>query len=214
MFIKRLLIFLLVWSTLLGSATALSQNINSDTSDIERNERRVMLVFSKERNNERVREFGAGFSTYHSNKKTNLRITNLHINSEGDRTKDDMIRVMNLAWKAYSGQVPDLVIATDSEALEVLLSLDATHKALPRILCVKLLDPGYRLISGISYIHTSFPIVENIELGMKLFPDAKDALFITDNSTYGSLETEYSKRVIAELSESKKIKITYLSPKG
>jgi PAS domain S-box-containing protein len=214
MFVKRLLIFLLAWSTLLGSGTALSQNIGSDSALIERKERRIMLIFSKERNNERVREFGAGFSTYNSNKKTNLRITNLHLNSEGDRSKEDMIRVMNMAWKAYSAQVPDLVIATDSEALEVLLSLDATHKTLPRILCVKLLDSNYKLISGISYVHTSFPIIENIELGMKLFPDSKEVTLITDNSTYGYLEAEYAKRVAGQLAENENVKISYLSPKG
>ena len=214
MFFKKFLIFLLSGFTFLNSGELFSQNHIEDSTENNRREKRIMLVFSKERNNERVREFGAGFSTYHSNNKTNIRITNLHINSEGNRSKEEMIRVMNLAWKAYAGNAPDLVIATDSQALEVLLSLDESHKILPRILCVKLLDPDYREISGVSYIHTSLPIIENIELGMKLFPDATNVLYITDKSTYGSLENEYAKRIIADLPYREKIKITHLSPRG
>jgi len=213
MFVKSILKFLLSGAILMASVASSSQSLSSETTEREKREKRVMIVYSKERNNERVREFGAGFSTHHSNNKTNTRISNLYINSEGDRSKEDMIRVMNLAWKAYSNNLPDLVIASDSEALEVLLSLDSSHKILPRILCVKLLDPTYKELVGISYIHTSFPIKENIELGSKLFPDAKEILFITDNSTYGDLETEYTKREIASLGNNQNYKFSFLSPK-
>ena len=176
-------------------------------------EKRVMLVYSKERNNERIREFHTGFSTYHSNNKTNTRISNLIINSEGDRTKSDMIRSIKTAWNAYQNNLPDLIIATDSEALEVLLSLELSPEQKQKILCIKLLDADYKPVRGISYLHTSLPIAENIEFGSSLFPDSKNILIITDNSPYGSLEAEYVKRVIASMPDKEKFHFTFFSPR-
>lgn len=177
-------------------------------------EKRVMLVYSKERNNERIREFQTGFSTYHSNNKTNIRISNLYINSEGDRTKSDMIRSIKIAWSAYKNNLPDLVIATDTEALEVLLSLDIPPEQRQKILCVKLLNADIKPIIGVSYLYTTLPVRENIELGSTLFPDFKNILIITDNSPYGSLEAEYAKRVIATMPDRDKFKFTFFSPRG
>ena len=177
-------------------------------------EKRVMLVYSKERNNERIREFHTGFSTYHSNNKTNTRISNLFINSEGERTKSDMIRSIKTAWNAYQNNLPDLIIATDSEALEVLLSLELSPEQKQKILCIKLLDADYKPVRGISYLHTSLPIAENIEFGSSLFPDSKNILIITDNSPYGSLEAEYAKRVIASMPDKEKFHFTFFSPRG
>lgn len=207
---KFILAVILVMAAFVSNA----QNRLSDTTSRERDAKRIMLLFSKERNNERVREFGAGFSTYHSNNKTSTRITSLHINAEGDRTKEDMIRVLGVAWNAYRNNLPDIVIATDSKALEVLLSLDRTSSGTaPRILCVKLLSPGDKRVMGVSYIHTEFPIKENIELGTKLFPEAKEIILITDNSSYGALEAEYARRIISEQRIKRDITVNYLSPK-
>ena len=190
-----------------------AQQVIKPTSDSTVSEKWIMLVYSKEKNNERTREFNTGFSTYHSNNKTNTRISNLYINSEGDRTKEQMISDLKAFWKTYDTKFPDLVIATDTEALDVLLSLSISNESRRKILCVKILDNNYKPEKNVSYIHLTLPIKENIELSTTLFPNSRDILIITDNSDYGAIELEYAKKVIASLPQRDNYKFKYLSPK-
>jgi PAS domain S-box-containing protein len=174
--------------------------------------KRILIVYSKERSNERLREITSGFSSYHSGKKTQTRITSMFLNGNGDRNREEMLNMLNNSWRAYRMSGIDLILATDIDALDLIMSMDGTQGNLPPVLCIKLAGAGGELRRGVSYVLTTIPVRENIELGMELFPNTSKILFISDDTQYGEREAEFARRITGKIDTH--VNVEYLSPKG
>ncbi|MFA5848379.1 MAG: ATP-binding protein [Bacteroidales bacterium] len=177
------------------------------------NEKHIMLLFAKNANSARLREFNAGFTSYISNNKINAQIHNIFLDIPGKKDfmgKRDKLEF--LAKSDFFSSQTDLLIATDSETHNLLLSIDS------------LLPPGLPVMSifiaghpierkpRFSIIAVNYPVEKNFLLGMKLFPKTEEVVFISDNTNYGTNEMIFAKNVLEKYS--KKTTITYLSPEN
>lgn len=211
---KRLLFLLITTLTCIQASFAFAQNAAEiSAADSGSAGKRILIVYTKERGNERLREITSGFSSFHSGKKTQTRISTLYLNNDGNRGYDEMLSTLNAAWRSYRMSGFDLILATDIDALNLLKSVDGSQETgLPPVLCIKLAGVGGEPRPDVSYISTTLPVSENIELGMRLFPNTTRILFIHDDSVYGEREAEYTKQIAEETDNP--LKIEYLSTAG
>lgn len=211
---KRLLLVFCFFFT--GLTSVFAQNNDSSALDSLANvlsPKRILLLYSKERSNERIREFSSGFSSYLSNNKIYSGIINLYLDPNGERSDEEKLGVLNRSRNTVFAQNKiDLIIATDSEAYEFLNTADSLEPFGIPIMCVYLEKQGFEPKSNISRIVTTIPIEENIRLGLDLFPNTKDILFIFDDSKYGEIEEAYT-REVADMFQGK-VNMTYLTSRG
>ncbi|PKP42608.1 MAG: hypothetical protein CVT93_04070 [Bacteroidetes bacterium HGW-Bacteroidetes-10] len=210
---KLLLPILIFFMACIQVSSAYAQNAadiaGTDSMSVSK---RILIIYSKERSNERLREITSGFSSYHSGKKTQTRITSMFLNGNGDRNREEMLNMLNNSWRAYRMSGIDLILATDIDALDLIMSMDGTHGNLPPVLCIKLEGVGGELRKDVSYVLSTIPVQENIELGMELFPNTSKILFISDDTQYGEREAEYAKRITDKIDNH--VNFEFLSPKG
>ena len=211
---KRLLSLLITLLACIQTSFVFAQNAAEiSIADSVAEGKRVLIVYTKERSNERLREITSGFSSYHSGKKTHTRISSLYLNSNGTRDRDAMLDAFNVAWRSYRMTGFDLILATDIDALDLIKSVDGSQGAgMPPVLCIKLVGAGGEPRHDVSYISTTIPIRENFDLGMKLFPRTSHILFIYDDSVYGEREAAFAKKIAEK--EGSSVNIEYLSSAG
>ena len=94
---KRLLSLLITLLACIQTSFVFAQNAAEiSIADSVAEGKRVLIVYTKERSNERLREITSGFSSYHSGKKTHTRISSLYLNSNGTRDRDAMLDAFNV----------------------------------------------------------------------------------------------------------------------
>lgn len=211
---KHLLSLLISLLTCTQASIAFAQNsAEISVADSVSEGKRILIVYTKERSNERLREITSGFSSYHSGKKTQTRISSLYLNSNGTRDREQMLDAFNIAWRSYRMTGFDLILATDIDALDLIKSVDGSQGGgMPPVLCIKLAGAGGELRPDVSYISTTIPIKENFDLGMKLFPRTSNILFIHDDSVYGEREAAFAKKIAEK--DGSSVRIEYLSTAG
>ncbi|MCE5321045.1 MAG: ATP-binding protein [Bacteroidales bacterium] len=212
--LKRIFLVICFLTSVLLSAYAQENAFpGKDTSIATIAPKKILMVYSKERTNDRIREFAAGFASYHSNNRIFSGIINLHLNPNGDRTKEEMFDEMVLATKTtFVKNKIDLIIATDSEAYEMLYSADSLISDDIPVACIYLENKDNVLPAKFSRIVTTMSFEENIKLGLQFFPAAKDILFIFDDSQYGEKEALLAKKI--SLKYAGLINFSFLSTKG
>ena len=211
---KRLFLVFCFLSACFSSAFA--QTNDSSVSDSLVNitaPKRILLLYSKERSNERVREFSSGFSSYHSNNKIYSGIINNHLDADGQRSREEKLAILNQSrGTIFARNKIDLIFATDSEAYEILSEADSLEPFGIPIICVYLENKDFKPKPNVSRIVTTIPIEENIRLGLELFPKTKDILFIFDDSDYGANEEIFARKAAKKFEGI--VNMTYLSKKG
>ncbi len=124
--------------------------------------------------------------------KFNERDVNVEIHIENMDTK----RIVNkTSWneilkeklEAYDSDYLDLIIVSDDNALKTLYDIGHEYHKVPIIYCGVSVDSeeyhdSYPMIVG---IEEYLPFKENIELGLKLFPETEHIAIVTDNSITG-----------------------------
>ncbi|MBP1671639.1 MAG: Autoinducer 2 sensor kinase/phosphatase luxQ, partial [Bacteroidetes bacterium] len=233
--LKRIFLVLCFLTSALLSAYAQENAFpGKDTSIVTIAPKKILMVYSKERTNERIREFSAGFSSFHSNNRIFSGIINLHLNPNGDRTKEEMLDEMVLSTKTtfvnnkidliiatdmvlstkttFVNNKIDLIIATDSEAYEMLYSADSIIPDDIPVACIYLENKDNVPPAKFSKIVTTMSIEANIKLGLQLFPAAKDIVFVFDDSQYGEKEAVLAKEISLKYAGS--VNFSFLSTKG
>jgi len=212
--LKRIfLVFCFLTSILISAYARKNTFPGKDTSIVSIVPKKILMVYSKDRTNERIREFSAGFSSFHSNNRIFSGVINLYLDPNGDRTKEEMFDVMVNATKTtFVKNKIDLIIATDSEAYELLHSADSLISDDIPVACIYLENKDKVPPSKFSKIVTTMSIEENIKLGLQIFPSTKDILIISDDSPYGEKEALYAKKI--SLKYSGLVNFSFLSTKG
>lgn len=188
-------------------------NINSFAQEGNDKEKHIMLLYAKNANSARLREFSAGFSSYISNNKINAQIHNIFLDIPGKKDfqgKKDKIEF--LVKSGFFNSQTDLLIATDSETHNLLLSIDSLLP--PELPVMTICNAGSEIERKprFSVFAINYPIEKNFLLGMKLFPKTEQVVFISDNSVYGINEMALAKNVLEKYT--KKTSIRYLSPEN
>ena len=98
--LKRIfLVFCFLTSGLVSVYAQNNEFSGNDSTIVTIAPKKILMVYSKERTNDRIREFAAGFASYHSNNRIFSGIISLHLNPNGDRTKEEMFDVIVNATK-------------------------------------------------------------------------------------------------------------------
>ena len=212
--LKRL--FLLICFLTYGLIFVYAQDIaivKEDSTNLTVAPKKILMVYSKDRTNERVREFSAGFSSYHSNNRVFSGIINLYLDPNGTRSREEKLADLILASKiVFVRNKIDLIIATDSEVDELLDSAKSLIPADIPIISIYLESRKSKPSPKFSKIVTTLSFEDNIKLGLKLFPNTNDILFIFDDSEYGEKEALFAKTIASKYESV--AKFSYLSTKG
>jgi signal transduction histidine kinase/ActR/RegA family two-component response regulator len=169
--------------------------------------KRILVVYAKDSDLERLREFTAGFSSYLSNKKVNSYIKAFKLDFTGETPQEEKLdRLKNYLRGRLMAKI-DIIITTDFEAHEMLVALDSL---LPRhipVISVFCSRPGYQSIPRYSTFVLDLPYKENLRLGMEMFPNTKRVYVLSDDSQYGTSEEMLARSSLKQYE--KKVDIIY-----
>ncbi|OFY42363.1 MAG: hypothetical protein A2X18_10755 [Bacteroidetes bacterium GWF2_40_14] len=174
-------------------------------------EKHIMLLYAKNANSARLREFNAGFTSYISNNKINAQIHSIFLDIPGKKDfqgKKDKLEF--LAKSDFFSSQTDLLIATDSETHNLLLSIDSLLPPGLPVLTICVAGHALERKPRFSIFAVDYAVEKNFLLGMKLFPKTEQVVFISDNSLYGDNEKILAQNALEKYS--KKISIKYLCP--
>lgn len=203
-----LLNLLLTFTLLHHNSSLLSQEIGSDTSRY----RNFLLIYTKNANSQRNKEFYAGFASYLSNNKVESSIRTMNLNSDGTKSFEKMLEVLQRAVNISHilSSYYNTIIATDSEAHRLIGSLGQKISTSHGVVSVVAEGADVKPIDGVSIISTRLFFRENFHLALRLFPETKNIIVITDSSPYGVVERSIAGSQLGRAKE--QVKITYLSP--
>ncbi|MEN6619609.1 MAG: ATP-binding protein [Rikenellaceae bacterium] len=183
----------------------------SFSQEFSKTEKNIIILYSKNANSERLKEFAAGFSSYISNNKIDAQIHPIYLDIQEKNNFNEKRELLALLIRSnIINTQTDVIVATDTETHLLLVSLDSLLPPGLPVLTICALGHHIEKTPRFSIFELNYPIEKNFLLGMDLFPNTKEVVFISDDSTYGINEMTQAKKVLAKYSKS--VFIKYLSP--
>lgn len=188
----------------------LFQNLSFSQEGTEQ-EKKILMLYSKNPNYDSLKEFTAGFSSYFSNNRIDAQLLPIYLDKTSNRNFLQKREILaSIARKLIAQTKIDLIVATDLETHLLLLSVDSLLPPELPVVSVYMSGNHTKLYPRFSTFALNFGVEKNFLLGLELFPKAKEVLYISDTSQYGKLEKSHAKNVLSKYS--KKINIKYVSP--
>lgn len=171
-----------------------SQSYYAPDESPQSKEKSFTLIYTKIYNTERLAELNAGFASYLSSHKIPSRVRTLSVDNTGESAYFNKLeRFKQVLQTPFIRFATDVLLATDSEAHRLLM--DADNLIPPKINLITVVYNGSRIqkTDKISTVATQLFFRENFKLGMRLFPQTKNVLVLTDESPYGDIELEVAR---------------------
>ncbi|HCT94834.1 MAG: hypothetical protein A2X19_10870 [Bacteroidetes bacterium GWE2_39_28] len=186
------ILFLLLYLGSFGIIGSQSYYAPVEPSQIQ--EKSFTLIYTKIHNTERLSELNAGFASYLSRSKIPSRVRTLTVDNTGEGAYFNKLerfkQVLHTPFVKFSTNV---LVATDSEAHTLMIDADTLIPKKISLISVVYNGSKIQKSDKISTIATQLFFRENFKLGMRLFPQTKNILVLTDESPYGDIEMDVAR---------------------
>ncbi|MDP3399133.1 MAG: ATP-binding protein [Bacteroidales bacterium] len=171
-----------------------SQSYYAPDESPQNKEKSFTLIYTKIHNSERLSELNAGFASYLSSHKIQSRVRTLTVDNTGEGAYYNKLeRFKQVLQTPFIRFSTDILVATDSEAHRLIMDADSLIPKRISLISVVYNGSNIQKSDKISTVATQLFFKENFKLGMRLFPQTKNVLVLTDESPYGDIEVDIAR---------------------